>query len=170
MKTNIKIGVLEKEITMTKATAKRASIFGTTEYEHLVKAMKDFPNFTVKITSPKPRAYYNKGLTIELMREIIKVNANGNSEIMEEFKKIKRSTTGTEFNFSAPKAYFLYKYPNWRESLETVEERRKEQEEFDKQLKGEELQETEPTEERQDEQAQSEPVTAVEEQKQEVLV
>jgi len=161
MKTTVKIDAVSKEITMTKAAAKRASVVGTKEYKDLAQATRDFPNFAVKILSPRARAYNNKGLTIELMREIIKVNANGNSEIMEEFEIIRRRNTGTEFHFSAPKAYFLSKYPNWRESLETVEERQKVQEELDKQAKGEELQETEPTAERQEEQVQAEPVAAV---------
>jgi hypothetical protein len=139
MKTNIKIGVLEKEITMTKATAKRASIFGTTEYEHLVKAMKDFPNFAVKITSPKPRD--NKGLTKPLMKKLVREMTNNNTEAIAAFDGVIKCYEESSFHFSKPKAYFLAEYPNWREWLPRVEEQ-------------------------QEEQAQAEPMAAVEEQEQ----
>jgi hypothetical protein len=139
MKTNIKIGVLEKEITMTKATAKRASIFGTTEYEHLVKAMKDFPSFTVKITSPKPRD--NRGLTKPLMKKLVREMTNNNAKAIAAFEGVIKCYEESSFHFSKPKAYFLAEYPNWREWLPQAEEQ-------------------------QEEQAQAEPMAAVEEQEQ----
>ena len=125
MKTNIKIGVLEKEITMTKATAKRASIFGTTEYEHLVKAMKDFPNFTVKIVSPKPRE--NKGLTKPLMKKLVREMTNNSAEAIAAFDGVIKCYEESSFHFSKPKAYFLAEYPNWREWLPQMEEQQEEQ-------------------------------------------
>jgi len=140
MKTNIKIDAVKKEITMTKATAKRASIFGTTEYEHLVKAMKDFPNFTVKITSPKARERDNKGLTKPLMKKLVREMTNNSADAIAAFDGVIKCYEESSFHFSKPKAYFLAKYPNWREWLPTVEE--------------------------QQEQVQAEQVAAVEEQEQ----
>lgn len=127
MKTNIKINVLAKEITMTKATAKRASLFGTTEYEHLVQAMKDFPNFEVKILSPKTRDSNNKGLTMPLMTKLVKEMSNNSPEDIKAFHEVVKCYENSSFHFSKPKAYFLSEYPNWREWLPQVEERQQEQ-------------------------------------------
>ena len=120
MKTNIKINALAKEITMTKATAKKASSFGTTEYEHLIKAMKDCPNFTVKIISPKSRD--NKGLTKPLMKKLVSEITNNSAAAIAAFDGVIKCYEESSFHFSKPKAYFLAEYPNWREWLPTVEE------------------------------------------------
>jgi len=125
MKTNIKIDAVKKEITMTKATAKKASSFGTTEYEHLVKAMKDFPSFTVKITSPKPRD--NRGLTKPLMKKLVREMTNNNAEAIAAFEGVIKCYEESSFHFSKPKAYFLAEYPNWREWLPQAEEQQEEQ-------------------------------------------
>ena len=141
MKTNIKINLLAKEISMTKATAKRASLFGTTEYQHLVQATKDFPDFQIKILSPKPREGNNKGLTMPLMTKLVAGMTNNDKSAMARFETVKEKYKETNFHFSKPKAYFLAEYPNWREWLPRVEEQ-------------------------QEEQAQAEPMAAVEEQEQ----
>lgn len=127
MKTNIKINVSAKEITMTKATAKKASLFSTTEYEHLVQAMKDFPNFTVKVVSTKTRESSNKGLTMPLMEQLVAGMTNNDKAAIARFEAVKDSYKGTNFHFSKPKAYFLSEYPNWREWLPQVEEQQEKQ-------------------------------------------
>jgi len=123
MKTNIKINVLTEEITMTKATFKKASFVGTQEYEQLVKAKRDFPSFAVKILSPKVNKNTNKGLTMELMNKLIWIMANDDIKAIERFEEVKKSYAETNFHFSKPKAYFLSQYPTWRKWLPQVEEK-----------------------------------------------
>ncbi len=45
----MKIKFLEKEIEVTKTFLKKASTFGTHEYEMLIKAMVDLPQFKIKV-------------------------------------------------------------------------------------------------------------------------
>ena len=167
MKTNIKINVLAKEITMTKATAKRISIVGSDEYEQFLRATRDLPDFKVRIATPKTkkaRESANKGLTFDLMREIIEVSTENNKTAIEEFEKVRVGAKTTNARYSTPKEYFLANYPEWRDSLLKVERRREEQEKLGNQAKDEERQAAEPTDERKEEQAQAEQVAAVEEQ------
>jgi hypothetical protein len=126
MKATVKINVSAEEITMTKATAAKASFVGTKEYEHLAQAKKDFPNFRVKILSPKTTANNNKGLTLAVMDSLVKAITNGNQEASNAFEAVKECYKGSSFHFSKPKAYFLSQYPNWREWLPEVEERQAE--------------------------------------------
>ena len=123
MKTLVKVNVATEEITMSKATARKAAAVGSKEYDQLARAKKDFPNFRVKILSPKPKESSNKGLTVDVMREIIMLNGRDSTKIIDEFDRIRKGTKGTSHRFSAPKAFFLSTYPNWREFLEEAEER-----------------------------------------------
>ena len=130
MKNTIKINALTKEITMTNATAKRAGEIGSPEYEQLAKVTRDFPNFTVKILSPKVRENNNKGLTLELMEKLMQAMTI-NEEVINTFMALKDDYKATNFHFSKPKAYFLSQFPNWREWLPTAEEPRARQEQHE---------------------------------------
>ena len=121
-KTTVKVNVLAEEITMSKATAKRAAMVGTKEYKDFAQAKRDFPDFTIKITSPKASENSNKGLTLTLMENLIKEMSNDSRAAIEGFEKVKESYKGTNFSYSKPKAYFLKKYPDWREWLPEVEQ------------------------------------------------
>ena len=120
MTNSIKINPFAEEITMTKATAKKASLVGTKEYQQLVQATKDFPNYTIRIASPKGRETSDKGLTMEVMQKIIR--EVDNKEAFAKFETIRKGCKGTKSHFTKPKAYFLSEYPNWREWLSEVEE------------------------------------------------
>lgn len=130
MKTLVKVNLLKEEITMTKATARKASSVGSKEYEDFLKAKRDFPTFAVKVVSPetkKPRENQNKDLKIALMREIIAVSTNNDEKAIEAFDTIRASTKGRSGCYTTPKAYFLERYPNWRNYLLKVENYRKEE-------------------------------------------
>ena len=126
MKTNIKINAVTKEIIMTKTTEKKASIIDTPEYKDLIRLRKDFPDFTVKILSPKAKASKDKGLTMELMEKLISVMTDDGYEAVNRFALVKESYKGTNFHFSKPKAYFLAHYPDWRDWLPEAEEKKPE--------------------------------------------
>ena len=55
----MKIKFLEKEIEVTKKFLQRASIVGTDEYETLVKAMSDLPQFSIKVKTVKRHGNYH---------------------------------------------------------------------------------------------------------------
>jgi len=122
MKSAIKVNVLEKEITMTNTTAKKASSINTDEYNQLLQATRDFPNFTIKIIAPKMKKDSSRGLTVALMENLIEVMAKDSEKAIKEFEAVKKCYEGTNFRFSKPKAYFLSKYPDWREWLPDVEQ------------------------------------------------
>lgn len=124
MKTKIRISAETEEITMSKATAKRASIIGTEEYKQLVKAKRDLPTFAVKIATQKtnPKAKSSKGLTMPLMNKLVAGMTNNDEAAIARFEAVKDSYKNTNFHFSKPKAYFLAEYPEWRDWLPQVEE------------------------------------------------
>ena len=123
MKTKINISQVDKKITMTKATAKKASSYGSEEYKLLLKFMNDYPNFDVEIVSPKTKAKAanNKGLTMAVMEKYVREMSNGNTEAIEEFRVIKDFYQKTPSHYSKPKKYFLSQYPNWQEWLPQAE-------------------------------------------------
>ena len=122
MKNFVKVNVATQEITMTNATAKRAGIIGSDEYNQLLQVTKDFPNFKVKVLSPKAKENRDKGLNIELMEKLIKGMTNGNQAAIMRFEKVKETYRGTNFHFSKLKEYFLSEYSNWREWLPEAEQ------------------------------------------------
>ena len=126
MKTKIKVNAVAQEITMTKATAKEAAFVGTEAYTELLQATKDFPNFKVKVLTTKTKENRDKGLTIELMEKLIKGMTNHNQAAIAGFEEVKETFRGTNFHFSRLKAYFLAKYPDWREWLPEAEQGEKE--------------------------------------------
>ena len=127
-KTTIKVNVLEKEITMTNTTAKKASSINTDEYNQLLQATRDFPNFTIKIIAPKMKKDSSRGLTVALMENLIEVMAKDSEKAIKEFEAVKKCYEGTNFHFSKLKAHFISQYPEWREWLPNVEEQQEEQE------------------------------------------
>jgi len=129
MKTNIKIDAVKKEITMTKATAKRASFAGSKECEQLAQTMKNFPTFTVKVLNQKSRESKHKGLSVDIMERLIKVMTDNSEEALEKLRKEKAKHKGTKGHYSKLKEYFLEEYPNWREYLYAVEKRQAEEQE-----------------------------------------
>lgn len=122
MKALVKVNVLTEEITMTKATAQKAGVIGSDEYEQLVKVKRDFPHFRVKITSPKARANSGKGLTMALMEKLIRGMTDDDQAAIERFEAVRDRYKGTNFHFSKPKTYFLSEYSDWREWLPQVED------------------------------------------------
>ena len=57
----MKINFMEREIVVTKKELQKASVMGSNEYEALIKAMADLPNFklTIKMVRQTNR-YYEK--------------------------------------------------------------------------------------------------------------
>ena len=129
MKTNIKINAVSGKIIMTKATEKKVRGCDVVACDQLAEAMRKFPNFKIEVVSPKVKAVNNKGLTIGLMEKLIKVMTNGNEEAIKGFEVARETYKGTNFHYSKPKAYFLSKYPDWREWSPQEEESQEQVEE-----------------------------------------
>ena len=119
--TNITINMKKNAIEMTKAFAKKASRFGTNEYEMLQKARKDYPNLSVTIAKPSnsTKKHSFKGLTYDYMEEYIANHDNDNQSIMREYESHRGiSAEAKEINaksatYAEMKKWFLKTYPEF---------------------------------------------------------
>ena len=119
---NIKINAVSRQIEISKAFEKRASRVGTREYEELVTALRDFPQFKIVMKTPTAKEYNHKGLTFEFMEKLIKYMTDNNQAAIDGFNNVKELCKGSNFHFSKPKEYFLLKYPNYKAFVEIVKE------------------------------------------------
>lgn len=111
----MKLNHEEKTIILSKAEAKKASIYGTDEYNNLVNIRRDFPNFkTVTKESPK-RTNGHRRLTFEAMRHYIE--SKNDSEALAEFIEM-TGNIDKVFNksYGAVKKWFLEHYPELDET------------------------------------------------------
>ena len=104
----------DKNITLTKAYAKKANTPGTKEFRELANLHKNFPDFTITmrtavITADKET---HGGLTIEWMTDYIK---NYKDEVaVAEFEEVKKFYKKMPGYYGKVKAWFLNKYPNYQ--------------------------------------------------------
>ena len=119
MKTTKKVAVnlISKEITINKAFARKAETMGTPEFEELKKAIQDFPQFSIKVKAPQAREKDHKGLTKDLMKKLVKEMSDNNQADIKKFNEVIALYEGTNFHFSKVKAYFLVKYPAYKDFL-----------------------------------------------------
>ena len=68
----IRINEAKRELEITKAFANKANKYGTSEYDDLQKARRDYPKFKVVIRHTKKNVDGFKGLTLEYMEKYIK--------------------------------------------------------------------------------------------------
>ncbi len=111
----MKLSYEKKTITITKAEAKKASIYGTDEYNNLVNIRKDFPNFKIVIKEAPKRTKPIKRLTFEAMRHYIE--SKNDSEALAEFIEM-TGNIDKVFNksYGAVKKRFLEHYPELDET------------------------------------------------------
>ena len=123
----IKINNSNKSIEVTKAFAKKASIFGSDEYCELKEARNDFPTFRVVTKSSGKRNGTFKGLTITYMKEYIEKHDTENKEIMKDFCVLCGRNENWEIldlagtaTYGEIKSWFLKKFPVFNEYTEKV--------------------------------------------------
>lgn len=120
-----------KTIVMPKNIAKRASIYGTDEYNAFLAYQSIFPNYEIKIREIKKHSARKgskdglRGLTYEYMERFLK--SNGNEEQEEEYRLLRnpKHDDGLE---SEPKSYveirrwFLKTFPQVLEYQKRVDQ------------------------------------------------
>ncbi len=108
MTKNFKVNFLSNSIEVTTSFAKKASIYGSTEYLMLTEAQKAHPTYTLEIQKPKKTAI--KGIDYEFMRNYI-ITHDENTEMLTAFEKLVKG------NLSYPevKAWFVEQYPVFKD-------------------------------------------------------
>ena len=108
MTKNFKVNFLSNSIEVTTSFAKKASIYGSTEYLMLTEAQKAHPEY--KLTILKPKKTVIKGIDYDFMRKYISTH-DEHAELLTAFEKLVKS------NLSYPevKAWFIEQYPVFKD-------------------------------------------------------
>lgn len=113
---SIKINERNNTLEITKAFQKKATFFGSVEYEELSRAKAAFPNYRVVVRKAKRSDTY-KGLTVDFMRKyIISIN---DVEALEELDVMSGKSKNMEDEFKSVhygeiRKWFLDRYPMFR--------------------------------------------------------
>ena len=102
-------------IICSNAFLKKASKVGTPEYNALLKARHDFPDYTVEANEPKKAVakMSTKGLTREFM-ELYIVNKFGmESQDYKSFESMRNLCNDTKNSYMAMRKWFTTRYPDW---------------------------------------------------------
>ena len=134
---------IEEEIVCSKAFLRKASQFGTEEYQAFIGIRRDFPSYTIRILEPKKAEakMSMKGLTREFMEYYIIEHIGKESQDYIDFIGLKKMAQDDKGNY-LPKTYmkmrkwFVEKYPNWdRNEGKRIETRKAKEEEKQKNAK-----------------------------------
>ena len=121
------IDFANKTITLTKAYAKKANTPGTKEFKELAALHKNYPDFDIVMrtaTVSEDKEKHN-GLTIERMTRIVKDYVKEDTAIVE-FENVKNFYKGVGGYYGKVKAWFLNKYPNYQEFVNSPADEGKE--------------------------------------------
>ena len=104
----MKVRFTERSIEITKTFANKASRFGSEEYNMLLAAMHDLPDFKVVVkATPKHYQTYMKGLTYDYMAAYIaRVDEDGST--MREFEILRQGC-----NYNRVRNWFLTLFPEF---------------------------------------------------------
>ena len=124
----------DKQAEVTKAFAKKAIIFGTPEYKLWREYKKDYPEaeMVTKTKASKAKAISTRNLSYANMEIFISEQDNA-TELLAEFRKVKRTSFIQTSPYHSVLAWFLEKFENYdsyKDFLEKLaeESRRKEAE------------------------------------------
>ena len=115
-------------IEMTSIFAKKAGIYGSTEYIMLQNARKDFPNYRIEVIKKTKKAKdCHKGLTAKFMYKYIKNHDNEQREVMNLFKEYfetfdeekEKFVFYRDVDFFKVQKWFLSQYTEIDEAIKT---------------------------------------------------
>lgn len=115
-------------IEMTSIFAKKAGIYGSTEYIMLQNARKDFPNYRIEVIKKTKKAKdCHKGLTAKFMYKYIKNHDNEKREVMNLFKEYfetfdeekEKFVFYRDVDFFKVQKWFLSQYTEIDEAIKT---------------------------------------------------
>ncbi len=113
MSNTLKINSEKNLIVMDREFDKKSRIVGSSEYNLLQNARRDYPNYkvvrhTIK-KAPNKESY--KGLTYEFMEQYILSHSNS-KEIMEEYREKRFNALCHSIRYPKIKEWLLKRYPN----------------------------------------------------------
>ena len=117
-------------INMTESFSKKAENYGSTEYNMLQNALKDFPKFEIVVTKKTKRVKdAHKGIDVKFMYNYIKKHDNDEEEVMNLFKgwfkKLEETNDGIKYilhndvEFLNIRSWFLDQYTEFDEAIKT---------------------------------------------------
>ncbi len=112
MKNTLKIEFNSGLIIMDRTFAKYAAIVGSSEYEKLQSARRDYPTFSVvkRTIKKNPNKECYRGLTYDYMRDYILSHSNGD-KTFHEFNELLLLSKCHSIRYPAIKQWFLETYP-----------------------------------------------------------
>lgn len=117
-------------INMTESFSKKAENYGSTEYNMLQNARKDYPEFEIVVTKKAKRVKdAHKGMDVEFMYKYIKKHDNEENAVMNHFhswfKKLEekdnkiKCSLHDDVEFLSIRNWFLEQYPEFDEAIKT---------------------------------------------------
>ena len=129
-KKELTLDFYKNTINMTESFSKKAENYGSTEYNMLQNALKDFPKFEIVVTKKTKRVKdAHKGIDVKFMYNYIKKHDNDEEEVMNLFKgwfkKLEETNDGIEYilhndvEFLNIRSWFLDQYTEFDEAIKT---------------------------------------------------
>ncbi len=121
---NININYRKNVIEITSAFAKKASRYGSKEYEDMVNVRSNFPTFTISVvnTTSKRKETF-KGLSYECMKKYITNESGADSEQMKNFNTLCGNSdeqSADSASYGQIKKWFLSEYPDFKNADERI--------------------------------------------------
>ena len=110
-KSAIEVNAIENTITVSKAFYKRASVFGSAEYEALRSAILDKPTAKIVFKTIEKKTY--GGLTFEKMMDYIKTQPDSDKMLIK-FAAVQRVAKAKGSLYPLTKKWFLNAYPAYK--------------------------------------------------------
>ena len=118
----------KKTINMTESISKKAENYGSTEYNMLQNARKDYPEFEIIVTKKSKRVKdAHKGIDVKFMYKYIEKHDNENHDVMNLFKKYfetfdeekEKFVFYRDVDFFKVQKWFLSQYTEIDEAIKT---------------------------------------------------
>ena len=102
--TNITINYKKSTIEITKSFEKKASAYGSREYNELANVRKEFPDFRIIVKATKTKSTF-KGMDYDFMKEYIEKHDEDNKN-MDAFNKL----LANDLSYGEVKQWFIETY------------------------------------------------------------
>ena len=113
--TEMRINFTDKEIVITKAYAKKISVYGSKEYKEFIEVQKNFSDFKVVEKAPAKRtSSQSSKITLADIKRYISFHDDENKSKMAELERKCNAKENGELNstsFFAIKKWFFEQYP-----------------------------------------------------------
>lgn len=110
-KSNITINPIDSKIIISKAFYKKASIYGTNEYNELRKAKNENQGFEIEFKTVEKKNYH--GLTFEVMEEYIRTQPNS-ERLLANLAAVQRVAKAKNSLYPLTKKWFLKTFPAYK--------------------------------------------------------